>query len=55
MREGRPLAKKKASEGVDAERDSDGRTMKSLLDGVFTVPNPNLPSQIGLPKLLELL
>jgi hypothetical protein len=26
--------------------------MESMLDGVFTTPNPNLPSQIDLPRLL---
>ena len=33
---------------LDAERDSEGRKIENLLDGVFTVPNPNLPSQIYL-------
>ncbi|RLM84829.1 hypothetical protein C2845_PM04G10660 [Panicum miliaceum] len=49
------LGKKSERRGRYAERYREERKKENLLDEVFTIDYPNLPSQIDLPRLLELL
>ena len=53
--EGDVLGRRSEQSGVDDERDSNGGRKRVCWIGVFTTSNLNLPTQIDLPILLEML